>query len=129
MPMPMPMPMLTCRCRDLQMAFKLSINTFPFSKQSNSDLSPLNFGFHNFEFSSDTNIFSDEGLKLIFTEWNYMETPFSDSDHPVAIGSKFYDINDFNKLKINENFSLSTLHLNITSLPKHSEDLHNFLSL
>ena len=58
-----------------------------------------------------------------------IETPFNDSDLPVAIESKHYDVNDLNKLKINQNSSLSTLHLNIASLSKHFEDLHNFLSL
>ena len=38
-------------------------------------------------------------------------------------------INYFNKLKINENSSLSTLDFNIVSLSKHFKDLHNFLFL
>ena len=52
----------------------------------NSQVSILlfwNAGFHNFEFSCDTNVFSDEDLKSFFTEWNSEETPFSESDHPV----------------------------------------------
>ena len=83
-------------------------NTFSSSKQSNSNLCLLNSGFHNFLFSSDT-ILSDEDLKSFFTECNPIETPFNDSDHPIAIDSKYCDINDFNNLKINENSSLKTL--------------------
>ena len=56
---------------------------------------------------------------------NSIETPFNHSDHAVAIDSKYYNI----KAKINENLSLSTLHLNIASLSKHFDDLHSFFPL
>ena len=78
------------------MCLSCQSNTFPFSKHSNFDLSLLNSGFRNFEFSNDTNIFPDEYLKLFFTGFNSIEIPFNDYDHPVAIDSKYYDINDFN---------------------------------
>ena len=58
-----------------------SNNTFPVSKQSNFDISVLNLGFP-FEFSKNTNVF-------VF--------------HPVAKDFKYYDTNDFNKLKFNKN--------------------------
>lgn len=45
---------------------KLSIKAFPFSKQRNFDLPLLNSGFHDFEFSSDRNIFPDEDFKFLF---------------------------------------------------------------
>ena len=47
----------------------------------------------------------------------------------MSIDSKYYDINDFNKLNINKNSSLAALHLNIVSLSKHFDDLQHFLSL
>ena len=47
----------------------------------------------------------------------------------MSLDSKYYDINDFNKLSINKNSSFATLHLNIASLSKHFDDLQNFLSL
>ena len=89
-------------------------NTVPFSKQSNS---------------IDTNIFPDENLNSIFTECNLIETSFNDSNHPVSIDSKYYDINDFGKLNRNKNSSFVTLHLTTASLWKNVDDLQNFLSL
>ena len=111
------------------MCLRCQSNIFPFFDQSNSDVSLINSGCNNFRFSSDTNIFPDENLKSFFTKCNSIETPFNDSDHPVSIDSKSHDTNDFNKLNINKNSSLATLHLNIASLSKHFEDLQNFLSL
>ena len=58
-----------------------------------------------------------------------MKTPFNNSDHPVSIDSKYYDISNFNKVNINKNSSLATLHLTIAALSKHFEDLQNFLFL
>ena len=111
------------------MCLRCQSNIFPFFDQSNSDVSLINSGCNNFRFSSDTNIFPDENLKLFTTKCNSIETPFNDSDHPVFINSKYHDIKDFNKLNINKNSSLAILHLNIASLNKHFEDLRNFLSL
>ena len=92
-------------------------------------MSHINSGFNNFQVSGDKNIFPDENLKSFFTKCNSIETPFDDFDHPVSIDSKYHDINDFNKLKINENLSLATLYLNTASLSKHFENLQNFLFL
>ena len=103
------------------MCLSCQSNTFPFPKQSNSSLSLLNSPFHNFKFSCETSIFPGEYLKSFFTEFNSIDPPFNDSDH--------HDVNYFNKLKINENYCSSTLHLNIISLSHYFEDLHNFLFL
>ena len=97
------------------MYLRCQSNTFPFSEQSNSDISLINSGFNNFLFSKDTNIFPDENLNSFLTECNSIESHFNDSDHPVSIDSEYYDINDFNKLNINKNSSFATLHLNIVS--------------
>ena len=67
-------------------------------------------------------------IKTCFLQFNSKETPFNDSDYPVSIDSKYYNISDSNKLNINKNSSLVT-HLNIALLSKHFEDLKNFLSL
>ena len=111
------------------MCLRCQSNTIPFSEQSNSDISLVNSGFNNFLFSKDTNIFPDENLNSFLTECNSIETPFDDSDHPVSIDSKHYDINHFNKLNINKNSSFATLRLNIASLSKHFDGLQIFLSL
>ena len=99
-------------------------NIFPFFDQSNSDVSLINFGFINFRFSSNTNNFQS-----FFAKCNSIENPFNDSDQPASIDPKYHDINNFNKLNINKNPSLATLHLNIASLSKYFEDLQNFLFL
>ena len=111
------------------MCLRYQSNIFPFFNQPISDVSLINSGFNNFRFSSDTNILPDENLKSFFTKCNSIETLFNDSDHPVAIDSKYQDINNFNKLNINKHSSLATLHLNVASLSKHFEDLQNFVFL
>ena len=92
----------TIKCNNSYMCLSYLSNPFPFCKQSNSNLSLLNSGFHNLQVSSDINIFPDGDLISI-------QTPFNDSYYPVAIDSKYCDVNDFNKLKIKENLSCNTL--------------------
>ena len=111
------------------MCLRCQSNIFPFFDQSNSDVCLINSGFNNFRFSSNTNIFPNENRKSFFRKCNSLETPFNDSDHPVSIESKYHDINDFNKLNINKNSSLGTLHLSVASLSKHFVDLQKFLTL
>ena len=82
----------------------------------------MNSDFNNFRFCSGTSNFPDENLKSFFRKCNSVETPFNHSD------LKYHGIYDFNKLSINKNSSLATLHLHIASVPKHFEDLQNFLS-
>ena len=72
------------------MCFSCQSNTFPSSKQSNFDNSLLNSGFHNVQFSSSTNILSNENL--IFLLNATLKTPFNDSDHHIAIDFKYYDM-------------------------------------
>ena len=87
----------------LYMCLQCQSNLFPVFDQWNSDVSLINFGFNNFRFSSDTDIFPDENLKSFFTKCNSIEAPFNDFDHPVFINSSYLDINYFNKLNINKN--------------------------
>ena len=111
------------------MCLRCQSNTFPFSEQSNSNISLINSAFSHFFFSKDTNIVPDQNLNSFFTECNSIETPFNDFKHSVSINSKYYDINDFNKLSTNKSSYFATLHLNIASLSKHFDDLQNLLSL
>ena len=64
-----------CLCCKLKM--------FPFSEQSNSDISLTNPGFNNSFFPKATKIFLDENINSFFTECNSIETPFNNSDYPV----------------------------------------------
>ena len=111
------------------MCLKCQANTFPFSKQTNNDISLINSGLNSFEFSGDTVLFPDEKLKSFLSECNSIETPFNDAEHQVLLDSKYHDINDFNRIKISKQASLATLHLNIASISKHFEDLQNLLSV
>ena len=70
-------------------------NTFPFSEQSNSDISRINSGFTNILFPKDNKTFPDENLNSFLT---ILTNPFNNSDHPVSIDSKYYDIKYFNSL-------------------------------
>ena len=72
------------------MYLRCQSNTFPFSEQSNSDISLINSAFSHFFFSRDTNIVPDQNLNSFFTECNSIETPFNDFKHSVSIDSKYY---------------------------------------
>ena len=74
--------------------------------------------------------FLSENLKTFFTESNSTETPLKDADQQVSVDSKCHNINSFNKVTIKrKNSTLATFHLNITSLSKHVDDLHNLALL
>ena len=74
--------------------------------------------------------FLSENLKTFFTESNSTETPLKDADQQVSVNSKCHNINSFNKVTIKrKNSTLATFHLNITSLSKHVDDLHNLALL
>ena len=52
---------------------------------------------------------------------------FEQSENPLSCD--YYDISDFKKLKINKQQDLSILHLNISSISAHIDDLRTFLNL
>ena len=100
-------------------------NTFPLSKQKNSDISLISSSLSNFPFSQNANIFPDVKLNSYFTECSSIETLFNDSDCPVSINSKYYDSNYFSKLNISWYFNVyksstfAALYLNSVALSKH----------
>ena len=49
------------------------------------------------------------------------------NDHHEGIDSKYYSINNFNEIHILHKFNFGTLHLNITSIIKHFDKLHDLL--
>ena len=71
----------------------------------------------------------NENLKGLFNTCNFTETPFNGKDHSLSINSKYYDVIGFNDITNDKHSSFSVLHLNIASLPKHFEDLQNYISL
>ena len=56
-----------------------------------------------------------------------MNQIFDQSDN--LISSDYYDIPEFKKMKIREQQDFSALHLNISSISTHINDLRNFLNL
>ena len=56
-----------------------------------------------------------------------MSQIFEQSENPLSCGC--YDISDFKKLNINKQQDLSILHLNISSISAHIDDLRTFLNL
>ena len=56
-----------------------------------------------------------------------MNQIFDQSDN--LISCDYYDIPEFKKMKIREQQDLSILHLNISSISVHINDLRNFLNL
>ena len=55
-----------------------------------------------------------------------MQTSFNNSDQPIATYSKHYGINDFKKLKIDENSALSMFYFNVAFLRKPYEHSRTF---
>ena len=56
-----------------------------------------------------------------------MSQIFEQSENPLS--RDYYDISDFKKLKIKKQQGLSILHLNISSISTHIDDLRTFLNL
>ena len=56
-----------------------------------------------------------------------MSQIFKQSENPLSCD--YYDISDFKKLKMNKQQDLFILHLNISSLSAHIDDLRTFLNL
>ena len=97
----------------------------PFSSLTNDELKLTNFGFNN-EFSSDTKVFPDETPRRFFDNCNEINLFVNNEyDSNIYTNSKYYDINEFNNLNINNN-DLGILHLNIASLRKHMDDSPKF---
>ena len=114
--------------------FLSSTNTlFPFGNLNNQNF--LNFfGNNNIITSSERkNLNSSLLLKpppdlaLLFNQFNNA-IPENRSDPENVIQSKYYDIDELQKLKIpNKENSLSLFHMNSFSLNKHFEELQNLL--
>ena len=72
-------------------------------------------------------------LKKFITECESIEKKLSsddDSDDLVTstVNSKYYNIKNFNSVKFDKSSSFGLLHVNIASLNKHFDDLHESLS-
>ena len=97
----------------------------PFFTVKNKDLQILLNNPHNNHpkpISKKVNMKTKEFLK----KFREMGQIFEQSGNPLTCD---YYISDFKKLKINKQQDLSILHLNISSISAHIDDLRAFLSL
>ena len=75
---------------------------------------------------SNTQVFIDNCNKI---NMNTLEKTSDDYSNIFdGINSKYYGIHELNKIKVKSDTSLSMCHLNIASLNKHFDDLHQTLS-
>ena len=65
--------------------------------------------------------------KEFLKKFRQMSQIFEQSENPLSC--EYYDIPDFKKLKINKRQDMSILHLSISSISAHIDDLRTFLNL
>ena len=97
----------------------------PFFTVKNNDLQKLLSDSHNNHpkpFPRKMNKKTKDFLK----KFREMSQIFEQSENPLSCD--YYDISDFKKLKINKQQDLSILHLNISSISAHIDDLKTFLN-
>ena len=99
-------------------------SAIPFSSANNVELSFLNKGFHTCSFSDDVTINNNDSS---FIDTCNNTNTDDDECHSNPVNSKYYNYDEFLQLNYQDQFII--FHTNIASINKHSEDLHNFLSL
>ena len=97
----------------------------PFSNINDSQFSQTDNNTNYPEFSNDT---SNNINKNFFDRCNAINTPYDDENHHIHINSKYYDVMEFNNLKIRDS-AFGFFHLNIASLSKHFDNLYNLITL
>ena len=120
-------------CNEPWYCLSCSNTLFPFGNLNNQNF--LNFiGSNDTTTSSETNNLNSSlllkpppDLTLLFNQFNNA-IPENRSDPENVIQSKYYDIDELQKLKIpNKQNSLSLFHINSCSLNKNFEELQNLL--
>ena len=120
-------------CNEPWYCLSCSNTLFPFGNLNNQNF--LNFiGNNDTITSSETNNLNSSlllkpppDLTLLFNQFNNA-IPENRSDPENVIQSKYYDIDELQKLKIpNKENSLSLFHINSCSLNKNFEELQNLL--
>ena len=72
--------------------------------------------------------FPSNALLKFFNNFNSLEIINNNEEDILKINSKYFTIKEFLNLDLNDN-SLSLCHVNIASLNKYLDDLHNFFSI
>ena len=102
-------------------------HNIPYSNIPNNELELINQGInYNFNNNLNLNLFPTDNLNSFYTNCpNFLSNIYEANS---SQNCKYYDINDFTKTKFsNNNFSI--LHLNISSISGHIEELKTLLSL
>ena len=92
------------------------------------------FGKPETKSTPDISSMTSAQLKKFIRECESIDKQFSsdnDDDNALltsTVNSRYYNVNNFNKIKIDKSSSLGLLHVNIASLNKHFDDLHELLS-
>ena len=98
--------------------------TFPFGLLSNFDLLDL----YEIDLPSLLKTLPTFETQSKLTNLPNMNDFDIDENLPSSINSKYYSLNDLNKVKVTKE-SLSFHHTNIRSLSKHLDELHTQLSM
>ena len=92
------------------------------------------FGKPEAKCTPDISSMSSSQLKKFIQECESIEKQFSSDDFnndellTSTVNSKYYNVSNFNKIKIDKKSSFGLFHVNIASLNKHFDDLHELLS-
>ena len=81
----------------------------------------------------DISSISPAQLRKFLLECESIDKQLSSDDDdnellPSTVNSKYYNVNNFNKIKFDKSSSFGLFHVNIASLNKHFDDLHKLLS-
>ena len=105
------------------------ITEFPFCSVNNKDLHSLalSSGSTNINNHASPTLKKIKKTKEFLKKFLEMNQIFDRSDN--LISRDYYDIPEFKKMKIREQQELPILHLNISSISAHINDLRMFLNL
>ena len=103
-----------------------SMSEIPFSQMNNKEFKNLLYPTNTLQQPLQIIKKSNKEIKDLMARFKQVNDLL---DHPSEnlTSCDFYDVNDISKLRINEN-DLSVIHLNISSLPLHINELKRFLS-
>ena len=109
--------------------FMMSLEeNFPFNNLNDDEFCLLNNNYPN-----NLNLIPDENFQTFINELLDLDNLYINSEEDIEfynnINSKYYDTQEFNKIKCDPTSTLGICHINIASLSKHIDDLRLTLSL
>ena len=101
------------------------MSEIPFSQMNNKEFKNLLYPTNSLQQPLQTIKKSNKEIKDLMARFKQVNDLLDLSEKLTSCD--YYDVNDISKLRINEN-DLSVIHLNISSLPLHINELKLFLS-